>query len=81
MIKRLEQAIAEARKLPPNKQEAIAETILEQVKREPPSLLEENASLPKQQRTLGGWEGQVWMADDFDAIPDEIAIAFGITEK
>jgi prevent-host-death family protein len=27
-------------------------------------------------RKPGGWEGRVWMADDFDALPDEIAKAF-----
>jgi len=27
-------------------------------------------------RTLGGWEGRVWMADDFDELPEEIAAAF-----
>jgi prevent-host-death family protein len=28
-------------------------------------------------RQLGCWEGQVWIADDFDDIPDGIAEAFG----
>ncbi len=27
-------------------------------------------------RTLGGWEGRVWMADDFNELPEEIAAAF-----
>ena len=35
----------------------------------------------KERRTLGGWEGKVWIADDFDDIPDEIAEAFGINDK
>ena len=25
----------------------------------------------------GKWKGQVWMADDFDELPDDIAEAFG----
>lgn len=28
-------------------------------------------------RRLGGWEGRVWVADDFDELPDDIAEAFG----
>ena len=35
----------------------------------------------KKRRTLGGWEGKVWIADDFDDIPEEIAKAFGIDDK
>ena len=35
----------------------------------------------KSRRTLGGWEGKVWIADDFDEIPQEIAEAFGISDK
>jgi prevent-host-death family protein len=27
-------------------------------------------------RKPGGWEGRVWMADDFDELPEEIAAAF-----
>ncbi len=27
-------------------------------------------------RKLGGWEGQVWIADDFDELPDELLAAF-----
>lgn len=28
-------------------------------------------------RTLGGWEGEVWVADDFDApLPEELQRAF-----
>jgi prevent-host-death family protein len=26
----------------------------------------------------GVWRGQVWMADDFDELPDDIAEAFGM---
>lgn len=26
----------------------------------------------------GLWKGQVWMADDFDELPDDIAEAFGM---
>jgi prevent-host-death family protein len=29
-------------------------------------------------RTGGQWKGRVRIADDFDALPDEIAAAFGI---
>ena len=28
-------------------------------------------------RQLGGWKGQVWIADDFDELPDDSAGAFG----
>ena len=31
---------------------------------------------PRVHRTPGGWEGRVWMADDFDELPEEIAAAF-----
>lgn len=27
-------------------------------------------------RTLGGWEGQVWMAEDFDELPPDLLAAF-----
>lgn len=27
-------------------------------------------------RTLGGWEGRVWMADDFDELPDDLLALF-----
>ena len=27
-------------------------------------------------RTPGGWEGQVWIAPDFDELPPEVAAAF-----
>lgn len=27
-------------------------------------------------RVPGGWEGKVWIAEDFDELPDEIAAAF-----
>ena len=27
-------------------------------------------------RKPGGWEGRVWMADDFDDLPDDMAAAF-----
>ena len=27
-------------------------------------------------RKLGGWEGRVWIADDFDELPEEILAAF-----
>lgn len=33
--------------------------------------------LDRTPRQLGGWEGQVWIADDFDELPDDIAEAFG----
>jgi prevent-host-death family protein len=28
-------------------------------------------------RQLGGWKGKVWIADDFDELPEDIAEAFG----
>jgi prevent-host-death family protein len=31
---------------------------------------------PKEPRSPGGWEGKVWMADDFDETPQEIIDAF-----
>jgi hypothetical protein len=31
---------------------------------------------PKVPRLLGGWEGRVWIADDFDELPEDIAAAF-----
>lgn len=31
-------------------------------------------------RIPGGWEGKVFIADDFDDIPPEIALAFGVDE-
>jgi prevent-host-death family protein len=31
---------------------------------------------PLRPREPGGWEGRVWIADDFDELPDEIAAAF-----
>ena len=27
------------------------------------------------------WRGKVWMADDFDALPDELAEAFGVADR
>jgi|APTNR8051073442_1049403.scaffolds.fasta_scaffold00402_32 antitoxin (DNA-binding transcriptional repressor) of toxin-antitoxin stability system len=27
-------------------------------------------------RQPGGWEGRVWIADDFDELPEEVAAAF-----
>ncbi len=27
-------------------------------------------------RQPGGWEGRVWMADDFDTLPEELLTAF-----
>jgi len=32
----------------------------------------------KRQAVLGSWKGKVWMADDFDELPDDIAEAFGM---
>jgi len=29
-------------------------------------------------RLLGGWAGRVWIADDFDELPDDIAEALGV---
>jgi len=31
---------------------------------------------PHLPRTPGGWEGQIWIADDFDELPPEIEAAF-----
>ena len=33
---------------------------------------------PKEPRKLGAWEGQVWIADDFDELTPQIAGMFGI---
>jgi prevent-host-death family protein len=35
---------------------------------------------PKRSRASlrGAWKGKVWMADDFDELPDDIAEAFGM---
>jgi prevent-host-death family protein len=30
----------------------------------------------KKPRQMGGWEGRVWIADDFDELPADIAAAF-----
>jgi prevent-host-death family protein len=36
---------------------------------------------PTRKRTPGAWKGKVWIADDFDELPEEIAGAFhGETE-
>ena len=32
-------------------------------------------------RVGGQWRGQVWMAPDFDELPDDIAEAFGMREE
>lgn len=34
----------------------------------------------REPRKLGGYRGQVHLADDFDELPDDIAIAFGVRE-
>lgn len=34
------------------------------------------ASASSEPRTPGYWRGQIWMADDFDELPDDIAAAF-----
>lgn len=31
---------------------------------------------PVVRRTPGAWEGRVWIADDFDELPEDIAAAF-----
>jgi len=33
---------------------------------------------PRGPRQGGFWRGRVWMADDFDTLPDDIAEAFGM---
>lgn len=35
---------------------------------------------PARPRTPGSMSGQIWIAPDFDALPDDIAEAFGIQE-
>ena len=37
-------------------------------------------TVSQEPRTPGGWEGRVFIADDFDDIPPEIASAFGLDE-
>ncbi|MCA9450426.1 MAG: type II toxin-antitoxin system Phd/YefM family antitoxin [Candidatus Omnitrophica bacterium] len=32
-------------------------------------------------RKLGLWKGRVWIADDFDDLPEDIAEAFGMQES
>ncbi len=34
----------------------------------------------KEPRTLGGLEGQIWIADDFDELPEDMARAFGMID-
>lgn len=31
---------------------------------------------PQQQRQPGAWRGRVWMADDFDELPEDLLAAF-----
>jgi prevent-host-death family protein len=38
---------------------------------------DESAAEP---RKLGGLEGQVWIADDFDELPEDLARSFGIID-
>jgi prevent-host-death family protein len=38
--------------------------------------LEQAKEAPKPRRQPGGWEGKVWMSDDFDELPPEILAAF-----
>lgn len=33
-----------------------------------------------QKRRLGSMRGQIWIADDFDELPPDMAAAFGMTE-
>lgn len=36
---------------------------------------------PTRKRTPGAWEGKIWIADDFDELPEKMAAAFrGETE-
>ena len=30
----------------------------------------------REPRKLGGWRGKVWIADDFDELPEDLAAAF-----
>jgi prevent-host-death family protein len=32
-------------------------------------------------RKPGGWKGKVWIADDFDELPPDIAEAFGMMDE
>ncbi len=34
----------------------------------------------KGRRKGGQWKESLWMAEDFDVLPDDIAAAFGVTE-
>ena len=36
---------------------------------------------PAQPRTPGSMAGKIWIADDFDVLPDDMAEAFGIPEQ
>jgi prevent-host-death family protein len=41
--------------------------------------LEEMAE--RRRRSLGSWKGKIWMSEDFDELPDDVARAFGIDPK
>jgi len=43
---------------------------------EPIARLTPYQSVTLQPRRPGGWEGKVWMADDFDTLPDEVIDSF-----
>lgn len=36
---------------------------------------------PKGPRKPGSMTGEIWMAPDFDTLPDDIAAAFGMSER
>jgi prevent-host-death family protein len=36
------------------------------------------AEAPKQPRVPGSMKGKIWIAPDFDELPDEVAEAFGV---
>jgi prevent-host-death family protein len=46
---------------------------------EPVVKLEPVRSLPREE-LLGMFKGQIWIADDFDELPDDLAKAFGMID-
>ncbi len=37
--------------------------------------------IKKPRRQGGMWKGKIWIADDFDVLPDDIADAFGMSPQ
>jgi prevent-host-death family protein len=44
----------------------------------PVAVLQPYREKPKEPRKLGGWEGQVWISDDFDEFTEQDAAHWGI---